>query len=42
MNSITQYEKPDFVLEYEATIREEFKKLNKKSPREGEIECTYQ
>lgn len=39
---LRQYEKPEFVLQKESRMREEFKKMNAKNPREGEVECTYQ
>ncbi|CAK61410.1 unnamed protein product (macronuclear) [Paramecium tetraurelia] len=39
---IVSYPKPDQILEREYQIRQEFDKLNKKKPKEGDLECVQQ
>jgi hypothetical protein len=39
---LTQYKKPDEILEREVKLRKEFEKMNNKKPKEGDVECTTQ
>lgn len=37
-----KYKKPEEILLHESKIRQKFKELNLKGPKEGDMECTYQ